>query len=496
MAVNTRKTRTGPRRGAFLVRLAFLLLVLFVVIVPFTSVPERFTKLGTEWLQAFRGRDPRPAPPQKENPAKPAPAPVKQPTQTAPKVAKPAVTPKPAPKPVVRIAPKPIPLPPRLPEKVDIDPVSDVREMARGLQLKTGINYTQGGLASKLRTEDSNYQADLQLNITVPTPAKTLAEVELSQPNLGKILPEAESLFSSVKVSPFFFQLFKNKQTRLKNELTKLGKLTTRHNFYDCLTILELKHPKTKRKALWVQADMDVVSDGSDGDRLATMPEEIVNSTHYQPFTSYGWKKTSSTENPMIPGWKQRIKNADAEIKNPSTTAERRKWLIDRKAYLRRGIADMESRSFLIAEYDPFVVMPINMLTYRGTTLAPKVGDYVVVIHDNKLYPAIVGDAGPSFKAGEASLRLARQISPNSSPYARPVSDLSVSYLVFPGSADKTKSAPDYELWRKKCQKLVDDLGGLGENYQLHQWTDLLKPEPEPDTEASQEAPDEDTSEE
>ena len=58
--------------------------------------------------------------------------------------------------------------------------------------------------------------------------------------------------------------------------------------------MLELEHPGSKRKVFLMQGDMDVVSDGSDGDRLATMPEKIVNSPYYQPFTSYGWKKTGS----------------------------------------------------------------------------------------------------------------------------------------------------------------------------------------------------------
>ena len=49
------------------------------------------------------------------------------------------------------------------------------------------------------------------------------------------------------------------------------------------------------RGVFLLQAEMDVVSDGSDGDRLPVMPEEIVTSTNYQPFTSYGWRKTGST---------------------------------------------------------------------------------------------------------------------------------------------------------------------------------------------------------
>ena len=80
---------------------------------------------------------------------------------------------------------------------------------------------------------------------------------------------------------------------------------------------------------------------------------------------------------------------------------------------------------------------------------------------------------------GEASLRMARELNNSASPYSRPVSDLTVSYVVFPGSREKKAGPPDYEVWRQKCHELLLEIGGLGNGYQLHQWTDLL-PKPEP----------------
>src|SRR5690606_29762817 len=219
---------------------------------------------------------------------------------------------------------------------------------------------------------------------------------------------------------------------------------------YDCETILNLRHPASGRRVFLLQAEMDVVSDGSDGDRLATMPDEIVNSTHYQPFTSYGWPKKTRVPNPMVAGWEKRIGNANRELADPATTAERKTWLRNRIAYLKRGIADMKGRSFLIAEYDPFIVIPVNLLT-AGDPFAPKAGDYAVVVHGRKLYPAIVGDGGPTFKVGEASLRMAKEINPRASPYSRPESDLVVTYLVFPGTRDERRGPPDYERWRARC---------------------------------------------
>lgn len=143
-----------------------------------------------------------------------------------------------------------------------------------------------------------------------------------------------------------------------------------------------------------MQAEMDVVSDGSDGDRLATMPDEIVNSTHYQPFTSYGWPKKTKTPNPMIAGWEKRIEAGTKEMKEPGTTADRKKWLTDKTAMLKRGVQDLKARSYLIAEYDPFIVIPVNLLTASSDPFAPNVGDYAVVIYGRKFTHASLVMAG------------------------------------------------------------------------------------------------------
>ena len=204
------------------------------------------------------------------------------------------------------------------------------------------------------------------------------------------------------------------------------------------------------------------------------MPAEIVESANYQPFTSYGWKKTGTTPNPMIAGWEKRIGNANEELALPATTSARKTWLKERISYLKRGIEDMKARSFLVAEYDPFIVMPVHIITATNDPYAPRVGDYAVVIHEKKLYPAIVGDGGPTFKAGEASLRMAKELNPRATPYNRPVSDLKVTYLVFPNSREEERTAPDYVKWRKRCEELLAEIGGIGEGYSLHTWANTF----------------------
>ena len=380
-------------------------------------------------------------------------------------------------KPKIETPPAPEP-PPELPSGT----VMDVRELRSGIPFKTKVTFEEGKTAVTERITDDSYTASYELKLRLPSAATKSTELEKASPKLSAILPGLPPLLEKAKVSPWYDTLYKNKADRVRRDAHLLSELLTKHNIYDCETILHMT-AESGRKVFFMQAEMDVVSDGSDGDRLATMPDEIVNSTHYQPFTSYGWPKKTKTPNPMIAGWEKRIEAGTKEMKEPATTADRKKWLAERIAYLKRGVADLKARSYLIAEYDPFIVIPVNLLTASSDPFAPKVGDYAVVIHGEKIYPCIVGDGGPSFKVGEASLRLAKELNKNASPYSRPVSDLTVSYVVFPGSRDKKAGPPDYEVWRQKCHDLLQEIGGLGNGCQLHQWTDLLpKTEPQPVT--------------
>ena len=361
------------------------------------------------------------------------------------------------------------PLPPIIPDGPSTEAVWDINELARGLNLKTSIRYIPAASASEVRSLPSSYRMTLEMEVALPTPQKTVAELSKSNAHLPKIFPQLPELLGKGKVSPFYHKLIESKQLQIRKELVTLNKLLTRHNFYDCDTILELASPQTGRKMLWIQSEMDVVSDGTDGDRLPKMPESIVNSAHYQPFTSYRWPKTGTTPNPLLESWQKRLKEAKAAPASSSSRA--------RMKTLELGIADMKANNFLIAEYDPFIVIPLGILN-QSQAYSPSPGDYAVVIYKDKLYPAIVGDAGPRYKIGEASLRLAKEINPKASPYNRPISDLKVSYLIFPASASPTKKSPNYAEWKEACQKLLTEMGGIAPEYSLHDWPDLLAPKP------------------
>jgi Fungal chitosanase of glycosyl hydrolase group 75 len=108
-------------------------------------------------------------------------------------------------------------------------------------------------------------------------------------------------------------------------------------------------------------------------------------------------------------------------------------------------------------------------------------GDYAVVIHGDKMYPAICGDYGPTQKMGEASLFIAKTINDKATPYRRPESDLKVTYLIFPGTAEKPNSPPNLDRWHEMCATYLKEIGAPGPGRELHRWEDpFKKPEPPP----------------
>lgn len=352
----------------------------------------------------------------------------------------------------------------------------DLRRLFNGIELATGADFCGGRSAAVERVVDDSYRARVVVEARRPRAAITLDEILAQNSQLADILPGLPELLATATVSPYFDRLYDEKESRIRANLHQLNRLVSRHNFFDCETILQLRSPETGRKALFILADMDVVSDGSDGDRLPKMPPEITESTHYQPTTSYGWRKKGDIENPLLPGLRRRLQEARDEFAIPGLSVDHNRRLRATIARLEPLVEELQYRSFLIAEYDPFVVLPVYMITDRsGDPFAPRVGDYAVVIYEDRILPAIVGDAGPNYKVGEASLRIGREIDPRTNPYRRPVSDLTAAYVVFPGTRFRPHDEPDLDLWFDECMRLLGEIGGLGEGHELHRWVDLLK---------------------
>jgi hypothetical protein len=339
-----------------------------------------------------------------------------------------------------------------------------------GIELHTTVEPTPGRPASVERADPKSYVLDLKLQVRVPEPNRTIEELATVNPELPRLLPGLAELLKPEAVSPFFAEMYDRKVNRLRTSLGRLDQLLSRHNFYDVQTILDFTHPETKRRAVLIQSEMDVDADGSDGDR---MPQGAGVFPNFQAATSYRWPKKTPVPNPYISMYEERIRNYEAELaKGPS--ADRKRELTGGVKEARGRIDELKRFSFLIGTTDPFIVVPGGFNKAKDA----KVGDYAVVIHGDRIFPSLVGDVGPPDKAGEASLRIAKEINPAATPFNRPVSDLKVTYLVFPGTADTPFGPPDLDKIHARCEELMKEIGGAGAP--LHQWENILPPPPTP----------------
>lgn len=353
----------------------------------------------------------------------------------------------------------------------------DTGKLFNGITLHSEIETLPGADAASERLDPNSYVLDLKLAVRLPTANKPIEELAKVSPQLPALLPGLVSMLPADPVSPLFAQLYDAKVRMLRANLARLDLLLSRHNFFDCQTVLQLQHPRTHRKALLFQADMDVDADGSDADR---MPAGTGAPANFKPFTSYRWPKRSAAPNPYLATAEEELKGAEKEYAVPTTPAARKQQLRNTIAQLRAEIGTLKRYSFLIGAADPFIVVP-GAFT-RGPD-AVKPGDYAIVVFGGSIYPCIVGDIGPNDKVGEASLRIAQQINSLATPYNRPVSDLKVTYIVFPATADKPAGPPDLEKIHARCESLVNEIGGS--TVPLHHWENIIAPSPSPTPTAS-----------
>ena len=227
----------------------------------------------------------------------------------------------------------------------------DVARLFNGITLRSEVETAAGAAASEERVDPMSYVIDLKLHARVPTPNRSVDELGKVSPDLGNLLPGLTTMANAETVSPFFAQLYETKVRELRENLNRLDLLLSRHNFYDCQTVLALKHSETKRRALLFQADMDVDADGSDGDRV---PAGNGVSPTFKPFTSFRWGKKSNRPNPYLPGIEERLHRLELEQK--TATPERKRELKNAVTELRDEINTMKKYSYLIGTYDPFIV--------------------------------------------------------------------------------------------------------------------------------------------
>ncbi|MEP6604382.1 MAG: glycoside hydrolase family 75 protein [Spartobacteria bacterium] len=348
----------------------------------------------------------------------------------------------------------------------------DIARLFNGITVHTTVDTPPGTDAATERADPQSYILDLKLQARFPAPNKTVEELAKINPRLPELLPGLAAMLTPEAVSPLYADLYGTKVKMLRENLTHLDQLLSRHNFYDCQTVLQLQHGQTHRKALLLQADMDVDADGSDSDR---MPAGPAVTTNFKPFTSYHWPKKTPAINPYQPAIEERVRKAEDEAALKTTNAERKRELRSAITRWHDEIGTLKKFSFLIGATDPYIVIPG---TFARAKDGAKVGDYALVIYGDALYPALVGDVGPNDKVGEASLRIAKEINAQATAYNRPVSDLKITYLIFSGTAETPFGPPDLDKIQARCQKLVEEIGGAGAP--LHHWENIIPPPPTP----------------
>jgi hypothetical protein len=347
----------------------------------------------------------------------------------------------------------------------------EVIKMANGAVIEAQVKSNTGtNCAIMTAALPEDYRLNLTLHVSIPKPATTLPELAVATPELPQALPHLEEMIPTSpegekKASSFFATLFENKIKSLQHRLQHLEQLFPRESLYDCQTILTLTNKKNGTVVLLVQAIMNVNTDGSDGDRQIPL-EKLSNL--YQPQTNYRWPKITSCVNPNLHQVEEQLAQAKSTITNTTLTLDQKNKIQEQITNKEQTILELQRWSFLIASADPFIVLPKFMIDPKDHESA-ALGDYAVILYQNTLYPAIVGDIGPSSKIGEASLRICRALDPRSGADHRPASSPHISYFIFPKSADASMSPPNYAHWSQRCHELWNALGG-STTMTWHEW--------------------------
>jgi hypothetical protein len=243
------------------------------------------TALGVCFAAISLPACPKPPPP----PPPPTPTPIPSPTPT----------PVPTPKPIPSLVRKPLP----------------TATLFSGLSLESAAAAVPSNeLASQDRLDLDAYKIELTLRARLPRPAITLGDITASDPSLPGVFKDLPVLLTSASVSPFFEKIYELKTNDLNRKIANLDAVLSRHNFYDCETMLELENTATSRRALLVIADMDVNTDGSDGDRNVQVDS---SSIFFLPQTSYRWPKQTERANPTLAIEEKRLADFKAEKLKP-----------------------------------------------------------------------------------------------------------------------------------------------------------------------------------
>jgi hypothetical protein len=334
-----------------------------------------------------------------------------------------------------------------------------------------------------IKLEREAVPGQLQISQTAkilrPVALTQAEELEKLNPGLLALLPGLRTSVGSASVSAKFKTLYDAKVKAIAE-----GYLMPAKYYFDCATVLHLTDAKSGRKAVLFQSDMDTDTDGSDGVRMSALKDydDARLSRSYQPILAYSWarKESDTGSNPFpkyysdtlgkLRGLQSEVATQQKQDVNPvwemlHTTLEEQIASMSRSANYYRS--DLKERRSLLASQDPFIVVPQTWVGEGSHGM--DVGDYAAAIYRGKIYPCIIADTGPTTKAGEASQRLCRAITPTASGRVSAVTTPGVTYIVFPNTKG-SPGVPDLAQYRSRLEKLLGELGGISSPDALHRW--------------------------
>jgi hypothetical protein len=378
---------------------------------------------------------------------------------------------------VTEVSPTPAPVPTPVPSPTPLyvpEKRLDTGRLFNGIQFQASFSSESGSSAAVEAAQPESYSVHLDLHVRIPHAINSKDGLTALNPELPTVFPQLDKWLQAAQISPLYERLYRHKVASLQLNLLRLDQLLSRHDFYDCQTILEILPPGTTQKMLLIQSAMDVDSDGSDPDRV---PVVDANSQTFQPMTSYKWLKIGLMPNPFADESETRLDTLQGDLSR-ATNAVQKAQLRDEIGAARYEVRELRSESFLVASADPYIVIPGSVLGQKDDPYSPGIGDYCAVVYGHIIYPAIIGDVGPGNKVGEASLRIAQQLNPRANSENRPVSALKITYIVFPGSAEKPFTPPNLAHWHDQVDALLKNAGGY--TGELFAWKDITTPPPTP----------------
>jgi hypothetical protein len=127
----------------------------------------------------------------------------------------------------------------------------ETAKLFNGLEIHSKVTTVEGAPAVVERKVPDAYTLELDIQARVPQAAHTLEQLATADPLIGTLLPGLKDELPTTKVSNFYHGLYQLKVEALNRGLARLDQIVSRHNFFDCNTILELQDLKTSRKALF-----------------------------------------------------------------------------------------------------------------------------------------------------------------------------------------------------------------------------------------------------